>query len=119
VVCFYVGPADKPGRQAWLEEFTAALRQGDDGAYTGFLGEDGPARVHQAYRGRPGTGWSRSRPATTPPTCSATTTTSRQRAEVRAYDVALFVDLLVVEPAGTPNTGDLSDSDRTTAAQWI
>jgi hypothetical protein len=38
---------------------------------------------------------------------------------VRAYDVALFVDLLVVEPAGTPNTGDLSDSDRTTVAQWI
>jgi hypothetical protein len=25
---------------------------------------------------------------------------------VRAYDVALFVDLLLVEPAGTPNTGD-------------
>jgi FAD/FMN-containing dehydrogenase len=56
VVCFYVGPADKPGRQAWLEEFTAALRQGDDGAYTGFLGEDGPARIHQAY---PGSTWDR------------------------------------------------------------
>jgi hypothetical protein len=27
--------------------------------------------------------------------------------------------LLLVEPAGTPNTGDLSDSDRTAAAQWI
>jgi FAD/FMN-containing dehydrogenase len=50
------GPADKPGRQAWLEEFAAALRQGDDGAYTGFLGEDGPARVHQAY---PGSTWDR------------------------------------------------------------
>ena len=49
VVCFYQGPEDKPGCQAWLEEFAAALRQGDDGAYTGFLGEDGPARVHQAY----------------------------------------------------------------------
>jgi FAD/FMN-containing dehydrogenase len=56
VVCFYQGPADKPGRQAWLEEFAAALRQGDDGAYTGFLGEDGPARVHQAY---PGSTWDR------------------------------------------------------------
>jgi len=32
---------------------------------------------------------------------------------VRADDVALFVHLLLVEPAGTPNTGDLSDSDRT------
>ena len=56
VVCFYQGPADKPGRQAWLEEFAAALVQGDDGAYTGFLGEDGPARVHQAY---PGSTWDR------------------------------------------------------------
>jgi FAD/FMN-containing dehydrogenase len=56
VVCFYQGPADKPGRQAWLEEFAAALRQGDDGAYSGFLGEDGPARVHQAY---PGSTWDR------------------------------------------------------------
>jgi FAD/FMN-containing dehydrogenase len=56
VVCFHQGPADKPRRQAWLEEFAAALRQGDDGAYTGFLGEDGPARVHQAY---PGSTWDR------------------------------------------------------------
>jgi hypothetical protein len=37
---------------------------------------------------------------------------------VRAYDVALFVDRLVVEPAGTPNTGDLSATG-TAAAQWI
>jgi hypothetical protein len=43
------GPADKPGRQAWLEEFAAALGQGDDGASTGFLGEDGPAPISQAY----------------------------------------------------------------------
>ena len=56
VVCFYHGPEDKPGCQAWLEAFAAALRQGDDGAYTGFLGEDGPARVHQAY---PGSTWDR------------------------------------------------------------
>jgi hypothetical protein len=56
VVCFYQGPADKPGCQAWLEEFAAALVQGDDGAYTGFLGENGPARVHQAY---PGSTWDR------------------------------------------------------------
>jgi mannose-6-phosphate isomerase-like protein (cupin superfamily) len=27
--------------------------------------------------------------------------------------------LLLVEPAGTPNTGELSASDRTAAAQWI
>ena len=76
VVCFYQGPADKPGRQAWLEELAAALRQGYH-AYTGFLGEDGPARVHRAYPGSTwDRGWSRLRPAMTPPTCSATTTTS-------------------------------------------
>jgi hypothetical protein len=50
------GSCCKPGRQAWLEEFAAALGQGDGGAYTGFLGEDGPARVHQAY---PGSTWDR------------------------------------------------------------
>jgi FAD/FMN-containing dehydrogenase len=56
VVCFYRGPADKPRHQAWLEGFAAALGQGDDGAYTGFLGEDGPAHLHQAY---PGSTWDR------------------------------------------------------------
>jgi Berberine and berberine like len=56
VVGFSQGPADKPGRQGWLAGFAAALGQGDDGAYTGFLGEDGSARVHQAY---PGATWDR------------------------------------------------------------
>jgi mannose-6-phosphate isomerase-like protein (cupin superfamily) len=27
--------------------------------------------------------------------------------------------LLLLEPAGTPNTGDQPESDRTAAAQWI
>jgi FAD/FMN-containing dehydrogenase len=49
VAAFYAGPADKPAKQAWVEEFSAALRQDDGGAYVGFLGEDGPARMHQAY----------------------------------------------------------------------
>ena len=53
---FYDDPADKPGRQAWVDEFAAALHQDDDGAYAGFLGEDGPARIHQAY---PGPTWDR------------------------------------------------------------
>jgi hypothetical protein len=38
---------------------------------------------------------------------------------VRAHDVALFVHRLLVEPAGTPNTGDLYASDATAAARWI
>jgi FAD/FMN-containing dehydrogenase len=49
LAAFYAGPADKPARQAWVEEFAAALRQRDDRAYVGFLGEDGPARIQQAY----------------------------------------------------------------------
>jgi FAD/FMN-containing dehydrogenase len=32
-----------------VDEFAAALGQGDQGAYVGFLGDEGQARVHQAY----------------------------------------------------------------------
>jgi FAD/FMN-containing dehydrogenase len=53
---FYQGPADRDLRAAWVSDFTAALRQGDTGAYVNFLGEEGPARVRQAY---PGSTWDR------------------------------------------------------------
>jgi FAD/FMN-containing dehydrogenase len=56
VAAFYDGAADWAVRQGWVTEFAAALRQGDSGAYVGFLGEEGPARVHQAY---PGSTWDR------------------------------------------------------------
>jgi FAD/FMN-containing dehydrogenase len=49
VASFYQGPDDQPVRQAWVDEFAAALQQGDYGAYVGFLGGEGPGRVHQAY----------------------------------------------------------------------
>jgi FAD/FMN-containing dehydrogenase len=49
VAAFYQGPDDKPARQAWVDELAAALRQSDGGAYVGFLGEDGAARMQQAY----------------------------------------------------------------------
>jgi FAD/FMN-containing dehydrogenase len=39
-------------RGAWVEEFAAALRQGDAGAYVGFLGDEDQAGVRQAYPGR-------------------------------------------------------------------
>lgn len=55
VASFYEG-ADKPARQAWVDDFAAALHQGDDGIYTGFLAENGPARIHQAF---PGSTWDR------------------------------------------------------------
>jgi FAD/FMN-containing dehydrogenase len=56
VASFYDGPADKPVRQAWVDEFAAALRQRDDGAYVGFLTDEDPARIHEAY---PGSTWDR------------------------------------------------------------
>jgi FAD/FMN-containing dehydrogenase len=49
VAAFYEGPEDKPARQAWVDEFAAALRQDDGGAYAGFLADEGQERVHQAY----------------------------------------------------------------------
>jgi hypothetical protein len=52
----YDGPADKPVREAWVDEFAAALKQRDDGAYVGFLTDEGPARIRQAY---PGSSWDR------------------------------------------------------------
>jgi len=49
VAAFYDGPADRAVREAWVADFAKALRQGDAGAYVGFLGDEGQARVRQAY----------------------------------------------------------------------
>jgi FAD/FMN-containing dehydrogenase len=46
---FYDGPADRAVREAWVSDFAAALSQGDAGAYVNFLGDDGQARLRQAY----------------------------------------------------------------------
>jgi FAD/FMN-containing dehydrogenase len=56
VAAFYDGPEDKVVRASWVADFAAALRQGDDGAYVGFLGEEGPENLHRAY---PGPTWDR------------------------------------------------------------
>ncbi len=56
LAAFYDGPADQAVRQARVADFAAALQQGDTGAYVGFLGEEGEARVRQAY---PGSTWER------------------------------------------------------------
>jgi FAD/FMN-containing dehydrogenase len=52
----YQGPEDRAVRRAWVADFAAAMQQGDPGAYVGFLGEEGEARVRQAY---PGSTWDR------------------------------------------------------------
>ena len=56
LAAFYDGPADRAVREGWVAEFAAALQQGDTGAYVGFLGDEGQARVRQAY---PGSTWDR------------------------------------------------------------
>jgi FAD/FMN-containing dehydrogenase len=47
---------DRAMRQSWLDDFAAALNQGDHSAYVNFLADEGPARVHAAY---PGATWDR------------------------------------------------------------
>jgi FAD/FMN-containing dehydrogenase len=56
IASFYDGPADKPVRQAWVNQLAAALHQMDDGAYVGFLTDEEPTQVRQAY---PGSTWDR------------------------------------------------------------
>jgi hypothetical protein len=57
VAAFYDGTADdKFRRQAWVDKFVNALRQGDDSAYVNFLMDEGPERVRAAY---PGKTWDR------------------------------------------------------------
>jgi len=58
VAAFYDGEADKPARQAWVDDFAAALSQDDPGVYVGFLGDEGSARLRAAY---PGATWERLR----------------------------------------------------------
>jgi FAD/FMN-containing dehydrogenase len=52
----YEHAEETPKHQAWLNDFVAALRQGNDGVYVNFLGDEGLARVREAY---PGTTWDR------------------------------------------------------------
>jgi hypothetical protein len=56
VAAFYEGPEDRGVREEWVRDFEEALRQGDGGAYTGFLGEEGEGRIREAY---PGPTWDR------------------------------------------------------------
>jgi FAD/FMN-containing dehydrogenase len=56
VAAFYTGPEDRMARETWVESLAAALRQGVSGAYVNFLGDEGEARVHEAY---PGATWDR------------------------------------------------------------
>src|SRR5690606_23789282 len=56
IAAAYEWPSDAAEHAAWAEAAAAALRQGEPGAYVGFMGEEGAARVREAY---PGTTWDR------------------------------------------------------------
>jgi FAD/FMN-containing dehydrogenase len=56
IAAFYEGSEDRAIREAWVGDFTAALRQGDAGAYVNFLAEEGEERIRAAY---PGGTWDR------------------------------------------------------------
>ncbi len=58
IAAFYEGPEDQEVRQAWVDDVAAKLRQGDQGAYVGFLGDEGEERVRAAY---PDATWDRLR----------------------------------------------------------
>ena len=56
VAAFYQGDADRDVRRAWVSELSNALQPHDEGAYVGFLSDDGQSRIHSAY---PDTTWQR------------------------------------------------------------
>lgn len=49
VAAFYQGDADREVRREWVAELTTAIQPRDDGAYVGFLSDDGQARIRSAY----------------------------------------------------------------------
>jgi FAD/FMN-containing dehydrogenase len=58
VVAFYEDAAERPARQAWVDEVGAEIGQADGSGYVNFLGGGGPDRVRAAY---PGATWDRLR----------------------------------------------------------
>jgi FAD/FMN-containing dehydrogenase len=52
----YEDAEDDPMHEAWVTDFAAALSNDGPGVYINFLGDEGEARVHEAY---PGTTWDR------------------------------------------------------------
>jgi FAD/FMN-containing dehydrogenase len=55
-VALYEDPAERATHEAWVDGFAQAVQRGPVGAYVNFLGDEGEARVRQAY---PGATWER------------------------------------------------------------
>jgi berberine-like enzyme len=51
VAALYERPDEAAVYEPWITDFAAVLRQGDDGAYVGFLGDEGEGRIREAYPG--------------------------------------------------------------------
>jgi len=58
LAAFYESPETRAARQAWVDDFAAALNQGDASVYANFLGDEGEEQVRNAY---PGSTWDRLR----------------------------------------------------------
>ena len=56
VAAFYTTPDDRAIRAKWVADFAAVVQPNDNGAYVGFLGDEGARRVRSAY---PGSTWER------------------------------------------------------------
>ena len=56
VAALYDDPGEVAVHEAWAAQAAAELRQGEPGAYVGFMVEDDEARVREAY---PGATWDR------------------------------------------------------------
>jgi hypothetical protein len=56
VVAFYTSPEDRIVRDRWAADFAAALRPRPNAAYVNFMGNEGEARIRDAY---PGPTWER------------------------------------------------------------
>lgn len=56
MAAMYEQPDEAAVHEAWVTGLAAALRQRDAGAYVNFLGDEGEARIRDAY---PGATWDR------------------------------------------------------------
>jgi FAD binding domain-containing protein/berberine-like enzyme len=56
VAALYEEPDERPAYEAWTTAFAAALQRGPIGAYVNFVGDEGEARIRDAY---PGPTWDR------------------------------------------------------------
>jgi FAD/FMN-containing dehydrogenase len=56
VTAVYGRPEEAEVHQAWVDRLAAALQDGGARAYVNFLGDEGQARVREAY---PGSTWER------------------------------------------------------------